>query len=170
MLTAPDQIRVEPDVLEEQFRRWRKLRQTDMTQVLRRVMAPNAQFRSVQGPALEAIMQRKSPILVIMGTGAGKSVLFQLPAAASSPHGVTVVIMPLTSLQDDMKDRYDKAGISCVVWDSRNPADWVSIILVTPEAAVREPFQYFINRQRALGRLERYVFDECHVVLDSKNG
>jgi superfamily II DNA helicase RecQ len=163
------QIQVEPDVREAQFRRWRKLRQTDMTQVLQRVVAPNAQFRSVQGPALEAIMQRKSPILVIMGTGAGKSVLFQLPAA-SSVHGVTVVIVPLTSLQDDMKDRCDKAGISCVVWDSRNPADWASIILVTPEAAVREPFQHFVNRQRALGRLERYVFDECHVVLDSKNG
>jgi hypothetical protein len=38
-------------------------------------------------------------------------------------HGVTVVIILLISLQDDMKDRYDKAGISYVIWDSRNPAD-----------------------------------------------
>jgi superfamily II DNA helicase RecQ len=71
-----ERIQIEPDMRKKQFRRWRKLRQTDMTQILQRVMAPNAQFRSMQEPALEAITQRKSPILVIMETGTSKSVFF----------------------------------------------------------------------------------------------
>jgi hypothetical protein len=39
--------------------------------------------------------------------------------------------------------------------------------LVTPELAVGESFGHFINRQRAMGRLDRIVIDEYHVVLDS---
>jgi superfamily II DNA helicase RecQ len=42
-------------------------------------------------------------------------------------------------------------------------------MFVTPEAAVGEAFGQYINRQRAIGRLDRIVIDECHVVLDSLN-
>jgi superfamily II DNA helicase RecQ len=60
----------------------------------------------------------KSPILVIMGTGAGKSLLFMLPARSVSA-GTTVVITPFISLQDDLADRCRRVGISCTSWDSR---------------------------------------------------
>jgi superfamily II DNA helicase RecQ len=40
-------------------------------------------------------------------------------------------------------------------------------MFVTPEAAVGEAFRQYINRQRAMGRLDRIVVDECYVVLDS---
>jgi hypothetical protein len=40
---------------------------------------------------------------------------------------------------------------------------------VTPEAAVGEAFGQYINRQRAMGRLDRIVVDKCYVVLDSLN-
>lgn len=86
-----------------------------------------------------------------MGIGAGKSMLFMLPASCSG--GVLVVIVPLVSLRGDMKVRCDKAGIECVEWDSRKPNDWASVVLVTPESAVSEGFGNFINRQRAMGRL-----------------
>ena len=39
-----------------------------------------AEFRRLQKPALDAIMRNESPILVVMCIGAGKSLLFQLPA------------------------------------------------------------------------------------------
>jgi superfamily II DNA helicase RecQ len=57
-----------------------------------------------------------------------------------------------------------------VEWDSRKPHEWASIVLVTPESAVSEGFGNFIHRQRAMGRLDRIVVDECHVVLDSTGG
>ncbi|KAF2174793.1 P-loop containing nucleoside triphosphate hydrolase protein [Zopfia rhizophila CBS 207.26] len=113
-------------------------------------------------------MQQKSPIVVIMGTGAGKSMAFMLPASCST--GVTIVIVPLTSLRGNLKDRCDEVGIECVEWESRKPHEWASVILVTPESAVSDGFGNFINRQRAMGRLDRIVIDECHVVLDSTGG
>ena len=57
--------------------------------------------------------------MVIMGTGAGKSMLFILPASCST--GITVVVVPLILLRGNLMDRCDKAGIKCVKWDSRKP-------------------------------------------------
>ena len=153
---------------EEEFRRWRLMRQVDLEQELKRLVGEGAQFRSVQRPALEAIVRNKSPVVVIMGTGAGKSILFMLPASVSS--GVTIVIVPLVSLRENMKQRCEQLGISCVEWNSRRPSEWAQVVLVTPESAVGEGFGNFIHRQRSTGRLDRIVVDECHVVLDSVQG
>jgi superfamily II DNA helicase RecQ len=156
------------EATEEEYRRWKMMRHVDVEEELRRMVGGQAQFRSVQRPALQAIMQHKSPVVAIMGTGAGKSILFMLPASVSS--GVTVVVVPLVSLREDMKARCDKLGITCVEWSSRRPHEWAQVVLVTPESAVGEAFGHFINRQRAMGRLDRIVVDECHVVLDSLQG
>ena len=95
--------------------------------------------------------------------------LFMLSAAcAAAASGLTVVVVPLVSLRGNIKDRYDELGIECVEWSGRRPHEWASVVLVTPEAAVRESFGHFINRQRAMGRLDRIVVDECYVVLDSR--
>lgn len=159
---------VRKEAIEEEFRRWRVMRAVDVQGQLEGLVGKGAEFRSVQRPAIEAIMRQKSPIVVVMGTGAGKSIAFMLPASCST--GVTVVVVPLISLRGDMKDRCVKAGMECVEWDSRKPHEWASVVLVTPESAVSEGFGNFINRQRAMGRLDRIVIDECHVVLDSTGG
>jgi superfamily II DNA helicase RecQ len=36
--------------------------------------------------------------------------------------------------------------------------------------AVGAPFQSFLNQQRGMGRLDRAVIDECHIVLESTKG
>ncbi|KAG9191444.1 hypothetical protein G6011_09532 [Alternaria panax] len=156
------------EAVEEEFRRWRKMRAVDTQRQLESLVGAGARFRSVQRPAIEAIMHQKSPIVVVMGTGAGKSMAFMLPASCST--GVTIVVVPLVSLRGNLKDRCVQAGIDCVEWDSRKPQEWASVVLVTPESAVSESFGGFINRQRAMGRLDRIVVDECHVVLDSTGG
>ena len=153
---------------EEEFRRWRIMRMINIQEQLEALVRKGAEFRDVQQVAMEAIMGQKSPVVVIMGTGAGKSMLFMLPASCSG--GVSVVIVPLVSLRGDIKTRCNKAGIKCVEWDSRKPNDWASIVLVTPESAVSSGFGNFINRQRAMGRLVQIVVDEYHVILDSKSG
>ena len=153
---------------QEQLRRWKRMRLVDTRDVLKQLVGDEAEFRGVQEPALEAIMQGHSPVVAIMGTGAGKSILFMLPASVSN--GVTVVVVPLVSLREDMKDRCEKLGISCIEWQSRKPGEWAQVVLVTPESAVGAAFGQFMNRQRAMGRMDRIVVDECHVVLDSTGG
>jgi superfamily II DNA helicase RecQ len=51
--------------------------------------------------------------LAIMLTGGGKSLLFMLLAVASQD-GVTVVIVPMVALRQDMCKQSNEKGIPCV--------------------------------------------------------
>jgi superfamily II DNA helicase RecQ len=93
--------------------RWKRLREVDIKEELKQIMGEQAQFRGLQEPALEAIMRNKSPILVVIGTGAGKSLLFQLPAH-SQKSGTTVVVVPLKSLKKSLHERCQRASISYI--------------------------------------------------------
>jgi superfamily II DNA helicase RecQ len=152
----------------EEERRWAQARQVDIQHELEAMLGPDARFRGVQEEALAAIMRQESPVVVVMGTGGGKSMMFMLPARCSS--GMTIVVVPLVSLRGNMRERCEELGIESVEWNAQRPQEWASVVFVTPEAAVGETFGHFINRQRAMGRLDRIVIDECHVVLDSGPG
>jgi superfamily II DNA helicase RecQ len=84
------------------------LRTVDIQQALEEMFGDGT-FRALQKPALEAIMKHESPILVVMGTSVGKSMLFQIPAKSVSS-GTTIVITPLVSLQDHMVERCQQVG------------------------------------------------------------
>ncbi|USP79366.1 hypothetical protein yc1106_06640 [Curvularia clavata] len=116
---SPLAVKARREALEEEYRRWKMMRLVDVDSELQRLLGCNAQFRSVQRPAMQAIMRYESPVVAIMGTGAGKSVLFMLPASVST--GVTVVVVPLVALRFDMKTRCDELGIVSGEWDSRRP-------------------------------------------------
>jgi len=107
----------EDDIEEVQRARWKRLREVDIKEELKHMLREQAKFRGLQEPALEAIMRNESPILVVIGTGAGKSLLFQL-LAHSQKSGTTVVIVPLKSLEKSLYERCQKAGISCIQWDA----------------------------------------------------
>ena len=68
------------------------------------MIGDKAEFCGLQKSALEAIISNKSPILVIIGIGAGKSLLFQL-LAQSQKLGSTVVIVLLKSLERSLHQR-----------------------------------------------------------------
>ena len=157
--------RFEDDADEERVARRVRLRQMDATAELRRMMRKEVSFRSVQGEAMEAIQKGESPIVAVMPTGAGKSVLFMLPAWVE-PGGVTIVVVPLKALRKDMIHRCEQIGIRCAVWDGKGQPDGASIVLVTPEKATSEEFGTFVNRVRQTRRLDRIVVDECHVILN----
>jgi superfamily II DNA helicase RecQ len=113
-------------------------------------------------------MQNEDHVVVIIGTGAGKSVLFMLPAMVSSR--LTIIIEPLTALRFDMKAQYNKLGIISTEWDSRRPYIIIQIIFITPKAAIGEAFRHFINHKRTVGRLDQFVLNKCHTPLDSIKG
>src|SRR5579871_5449988 len=157
----------EEEANEEQFERRQRLKRMNAAEQLRQMMGDGAKFRGVQQPAMEAIQAGASPVVAVMATGEGKSILFMLPAWVESG-GTTVVVVPLVALRGDMKRRCDKFGIECVEWERMRQPDGAAIVLVTPESAVGEEFGTFLNRMRTMKRLDRIVIDECHVILNDK--
>ncbi|MGH7483752.1 MAG: RecQ family ATP-dependent DNA helicase, partial [Longimicrobiales bacterium] len=65
-------------------------------------------FRGVQEPAIEALLAGRD-VLVLMPTGGGKSVCYQVPALLSE--GLTLVVSPLISLMDDQVAALRRADI-----------------------------------------------------------
>lgn len=68
-------------------------------------------LRSVQSEGLQAIQRGDSKIVVVMPTGAGKSMLFMLPAFIGVG-GVTIVIVPFLPLRREMERRSSALNIS----------------------------------------------------------
>lgn len=72
-------------------------------------------FRHGQREACESIVAGKDTI-VLMPTGAGKSLCYQLPGILRD--GVTLVVSPLISLAKDQAEHLKKAGQPTVVLNS----------------------------------------------------
>ncbi|KFZ23741.1 hypothetical protein V502_01780 [Pseudogymnoascus sp. VKM F-4520 (FW-2644)] len=94
----------EEEMDEVQAQQWKKLQTVNIQQALEEMFRASMQFCGLQKPALEAIMKHESPILVVMGTGIGKSMLFQI-SAKSVLSGTTIVITLLVLLQDHMVEQ-----------------------------------------------------------------
>jgi superfamily II DNA or RNA helicase len=151
------------------FERRARLKRCDPISKLRKFMNDdNAQFRGNQRVVIDAIFAGSSPIVAVMPTGTGKSILFMLPAWIE-PGGTTILVVPLIALRQDLVQRCKASGIRCAEWTSQRPTDAETIVLVTPESAVSDEFSSFISRLTYTRQLERVVIDEGHVILNKRN-
>jgi ATP-dependent DNA helicase RecQ len=79
-------------------------------------------FRPGQEKAIDAILDGKD-VLVVMPTGGGKSLIYQLPALVLD--GVTIVISPLIALMKDQVDAMNRIGIPATFINSSISPDEV---------------------------------------------
>ncbi len=81
-----------------------------------RTVFGHAAFRPRQRPPIDSILGRKDT-LVVMPTGEGKSLLYQLPAAVLS--GTTLVVSPLIALMEDQTRKLQSLGLAAECLHSR---------------------------------------------------
>ena len=132
-------------------------------------------FRGQQGEVVEHLAQGENG-LVIMPTGGGKSLCYQLPAAVQ--RGVTVVISPLVSLIHDQVSKLQSLGIAAdhlagddpakqarVLMSMRRQTPTPTLLYVTPEKVVAsDELRRALTTVYNMGALNRFVIDEAHCV------
>ena len=139
---------------------------------LRIVMGHHAMFKSTyQACAVELAAQRKNDLLVVLGTGGGKSLLFMICAANTAESNLaTVVIVPLQSLLSDLQSHLKKRGIKVLRWSSQTVSHYnANIILVLSDAAASDTFQSYFLRGCQLGKIARVILDEIHFLITSQH-
>ncbi|KAF2084584.1 ATP-dependent DNA helicase, partial [Saccharata proteae CBS 121410] len=139
-------------------------------------------FRPHQAEAINATLAGKD-CFVLMPTGGGKSLCYQLPSVIKSgkTRGVTIVISPLLSLMEDQVAHLRKLNIQAFYINGEIGADqrrqilnglkdpkvekFIQLLYVTPEMLSKN--QIMINAFTDLHRrqrLSRIVIDEAHCV------
>ena len=79
-----------------------------------------ADFRPAQLPAVQAVLSRDDAVIVLP-TGGGKSICFQVPALCFER--LTVVVSPLISLMADQVQALERRGVAATFLNSTLPPD-----------------------------------------------
>ena len=126
-------------------------------------------FRSVQEQAIRSVTCGRDT-LVLMPTGGGKSLIYQVPAMASE--GLCIVVTPLIALMKDQVDRLRSKGIQAVAIHSGVPQRQADILLdncvygdvkflyVAPERLGSDLFRLRVQRMN----VSLLAVDEAHCI------
>ncbi|MEA5549456.1 DNA helicase RecQ [Anabaena cylindrica UHCC 0172] len=133
------------------------------------------QFRPGQRQIIEDALQNRD-LMVVMPTGGGKSLCFQLPALLKP--GLTVVVSPLIALMQDQVEALRNNNISATFLNSslnqykvrsREEAIMngkVRLLYVAPERLVSDRFLPLLDVVKEKIGLSTFAIDEAHCVSE----
>jgi len=135
------------------------------------------QFRGPQQAIVDHVVAG-GDALVLMPTGGGKSLCYQIPAIARqrAGHGVTVVVSPLIALMHDQVGALHEAGVDAAFLNST--LDWeqtqeverrmlrgeITLLYAAPERINTPRFLSQLDSLRERGKLALFAIDEAHCV------
>lgn len=133
------------------------------------------QFRAGQQQVIEAALQQQD-LMVVMPTGGGKSLCFQLPGLLLP--GLTVVISPLIALMQDQVTTLQVNDIPATFLNSSIDAATarqriaevysgkIKLLYVAPERLLNESFLNLLDQVQAQTGLAAFAVDEAHCVSE----
>ena len=149
------------------------LNQTDLQKALKKYFG-FSQFRGLQEQVIKSILNKKDTF-VIMPTGGGKSLCYQLPALMSE--GTAIVVSPLIALMKNQVDAIrgvsSDFGVAHVLNSSLNKTEIntvkndivngvTKLLYVAPESLVKEEYAEFLAGQK----ISFLAVDEAHCISE----
>ena len=126
-------------------------------------------FRKPQGEIIQALLMGKDA-LIILPTGGGKSICFQLPALIQT--GLTIVVSPLVALMENQVNQLKQLGLSGALLHSELDKgerkqtlkaiarQQLSLLYLSPETLLGVPVWEAISRSEV--KITGIVLDEVH--------
>jgi len=126
-------------------------------------------FRPGQEKAIDSIL-RNQDTMVVLPTGGGKSLIFQLPALVME--GITIVISPLIALMKDQVDSLEKVGIPATFINSsistnetlerlkKIKSGYFKLVYIAPERFYNQTFLSDLKNIK----VSLFAVDEAHCV------
>jgi ATP-dependent DNA helicase RecQ len=135
------------------------------------------QFRGPQQAIIEHVVDG-GDALVLMPTGGGKSLCYQIPAIARqrAGHGIAVVISPLIALMHDQVGALHEAGVSAAFLNSTLSGEEaaqvekrllrgdITLLYAAPERVTTSRFLAQLDSLHERGHLSLFAIDEAHCV------
>ena len=136
-----------------------------------------AAFRGPQAAIVDHV-ENGGDALVLMPTGGGKSLCYQIPAIArqNAGHGVTIVVSPLIALMHDQVGALHEAGVAAAFLNSTQSFDEASaiegqlqraeltLLYAAPERINTSRMKDLLRGLNARGKLSLFAIDEAHCV------
>lgn len=128
-------------------------------------------FRPLQAEVIESVLKREDT-LVVMPTGGGKSICYQIPALIFEE--LTVVVSPLISLMKDQVDQLRELGVNAVLLNSSlSPEEYTRntllirkgqarLLYVAPETLVRRDTLALLDSVT----VDCLTIDEAHCISE----
>jgi ATP-dependent DNA helicase RecQ len=132
-----------------------------------------ASFRGAQQAIVEHVAAG-GDALVLMPTGGGKSLCYQIPALLRG--GVGIVVSPLIALMQDQVDALQQLGVPSAFLNSSLDADAarevsrkllqgeLKLLYVAPERLMTESFLNLLERLQQENLIALFAIDEAHCV------
>lgn len=136
-------------------------------------------FRHPQEEIIRAIVAGHDA-LVLLPTGHGKSLTYQLPAVAAGCGKTTIVISPLIALMSNQITALGKLNVHAVtlngqtsvsvrrsiIQDLTSPQPTTQLLYMSPELCATGPFRKILSTMYRNKTLARFVIDEAHCCVE----
>lgn len=149
------------------------IEQSELYGSLKKIFGFN-QFKGLQEEVVKSILNNENTF-VIMPTGGGKSLCYQLPALMKE--GTAIVVSPLIALMKNQVDAIrgisEEHGIAHVLNSSLNKSEVIQVkadieagitklLYVAPESLIKEEYVEFLKRQT----ISFVAIDEAHCISE----